>query len=531
MRDKDLLLIPGYDPYRDAGDCVYDKVVADRAIEFFTKHLTHVKGKWAGTPFKLEPWQTCFLRNLFGWIRPDKTRRYREAFLFVPRKNGKSAMAAGIANYMLFCDGEPGAEIYCAAAEREQAALVFDVAKQQVLQDPVLNSYAKVYRSAIVIESNASRFKAISADAGSKHGFNSHCVIIDELHAQKNRELVDVLMTSTGARTQPLVIHITTSDFERPSICNEKHDYASKVRDGVFQDLAFLPAIWEATKDDDWTDRETWRKANPNYGISISEEYIQHECERAQNEPSFENTFKRLHLNIRTEQDSRWFGIDRWDSCCEDFDPNTLCADRAFAGLDLSTTTDLSAFVLAIPKDGIVYTVPYFWMPESRVRQKEKDDRVPYSTWVREGLIEATPGDVVDYAIIRRKVNEIGKKFRIYEIGADPWNALQLLTELAGDGFDVVEFRQGFASMSAPSKELEKYVVGRILRHDGNAVLRWMASNVAVTQDAAGNIKPARDKSGQKIDGIVALIMAIGRIMVAEQERASAYKGRGFLTV
>ena len=322
--DDVIGLVPGYDPQATAGDCWFDEEAADKVVGFFADCLVHVKGEFAGRPFLLEPWQQAIVANLFGWKRPDGTRRYREAFIFVPRKNGKSILAAGICIYMLFCDGEWGAEIYCAAAERDQAALVFDVAKQMVNHEPVLRDACRIYTKAITIESMGSTFKAISADASTKHGYNAHCAVIDELHAQKNRELVDVLITSTGARRQPLIVHITTSDFERPSICNEKHDYASKVRDGIIEDRAFLPVIYEAGRDDDWTNPEVWAAVNPNYGVSISKEYLAHECQRAQEAPTYENTFKRLHLNIRTEQDVRWISMERWERCGGPVDAEAL---------------------------------------------------------------------------------------------------------------------------------------------------------------------------------------------------------------
>ena len=310
-----LRLIPGYDPFATSGDCEFDIAEADRCFMFFERLLCHAKGEKAKTAFLLEPWQKAILANLFGWKRPNGTRRYRECLIYLPRKNGKTLLASGVANYMLFGDGEKGSEIYCAASDREQASLLFDVARQQVLNEPTLATRCEVFQKSIVVKKSNSSFKTVSADASSAHGYNGHCIIIDELHAQPNRELVDVLMTSTGARTQPLVIHLTTADYMHPSICNEKYEYASKVRDGIMQDPSFLPVIYEASATDDWTSPETWRKANPNLGISISEEYLARECQRAKETPTYENTFKRLHLNLRTEQNVQWLPMDRWDAC------------------------------------------------------------------------------------------------------------------------------------------------------------------------------------------------------------------------
>jgi phage terminase large subunit-like protein len=522
-------LIPGYDPLATADDCTFDEEAGLRPIEFFAECLTHVKGEKAGQPFVLEPWQKAIVANLFGWLRPDGTRRYREALIFVPRKQGKSILAASICNYMLFCDGEWGAEIYAAAAERDQAALLFDIAKQQVLREPVLHGACQVFQKAITIESMGSSFKAISADANTKHGFNAHCVVIDELHAQKNRELVDVLMTSTGARRQPLVIHITTSDFDRESICNEKHDYALKVRDGVIRNPAFLPVIYEASHDDDWTDSKVWARVNPGLGISVPLTYYQAECQRAKDSPAYENTFKRLHLNLRTEQDVRWLALDKWDACAAQVNAETLKGRECYAGLDLATTTDVAALVLIFPDAGGYQVRPYFWVPRDNALKREKRDRVPYITWSKKGLIELTDGNVVDYDVIRKRINDLGKLYKIRSIAIDRWNSTQLSTQLVGDGFELVAYGQGFKDMTAPSKELEKLVLSQKIAHAGNPVLRWMASNVSVEMDAAGNVKPSKKKSTEKIDGIVALVMALGIAMVRTDRKRSIYETRGLI--
>jgi len=529
-----LGLIPGYDPFATAGDCRFDAEAAQNAIDFFMHPedgcLRHVKGALAGTLLRLEPWQQAIIANIFGWKRPDGTRRYREVFIFIPRKNGKTTLAAGIANYVLFCDGEPGAELYCAAADRDQALLVFEQAKGMIFNEPALEARAKVYTAskAIVNESEGSSLKAISADANTKHGYNTHLAIIDELHAQPNRDLVDVLMTSTGSRRQPLIIHITTADFDRESICNEKRRYALKVRDGVIDDPYFLPVIYEASLEDDWTDPAVWASANPNLGVSVSLEYLERECRRAQETPTFENTFKRLHLNITTQQDVRWLRLEDWDRCAGAVDAEALKGKECFAGLDLSTTTDLSAFVLFFPEGNLV--LPFFWIPEDNAHERERRDRVPYLTWAREGFVQTTPGNVIDYDFIRRRIKELGQIYNIREIAVDRWNSTQLQTQLQGDGFTIVPFGQGFASMSAPTKELEKLIIGGALAHGAHPVLRWNASNVSVETDAAGNLKPSKKKSTERIDGIVALIMALGRAMVRE-EGGSVYDGRGILLV
>jgi len=521
--DDLIRTLPGYDPFKGADDYWFDYDAANRALEFFVECVTHVKGELAGTPYLLEDHEMAITANIFGWKDKDGYRRYKECFYFVPRKNSKTTWAAGLALKVFFDDGEFGAECYCAAADKEQATLLFGQTAAMVRNYEDLDNAVTIYnanKSIVYFPTNTS-FKAISADAATKHGYNSHLVIVDELHAQPNRDLVDVLCTSTGSRKQPLIVYITTSDFERPSICNEKHHYAAQVRDGIIDDPTFLPVIYEATLDDDWTDPETWYKANPNLGKSVSYEYIERECKRAQETPSFENTFKRLHLNIRTEQDVRWLQMHRWDQCNTDVDPDALKGRECYAGLDLSSTTDISSLCLVFPdwsETPVVYDVLSFnWIPGDNAHRRERKDRVPYIAWSNQGFVSLSPGDVIDYDAIRNKINELGEIYDIRSICIDRWAATQITTQLTGDGFDVIPFGQGFASMSAPTKELEKVVLGKQVRHGGNPVLRWSASNVTVESDAAGNLKPSKKKSTERIDPIVSMVMALGGAIAAEQ--------------
>lgn len=527
-------LIPGYDCVGTAGrDQRFDVAAAERAVRFFHEVLKHVEGVKAGTPFILQPWQQAEIGAIFGWKRPDGTRRYREVFDYEARKNGKTCKAAGIVLYMLCCDGELGAQVYSAAADRDQAALIFRVAKGMVQQEPELEKLVKVYNSFKSIEypSTAGIYKALSAESDTKHGLNPNAVIVDELHAQKTRDLVDVLNTATGARRQPLLIYITTADYMRESICNEKYDYAIKVRDGIIEDSSFLPVIFEASSTDDWTTVKTWRKANPNLGISVSEEYLRRECKRAQEIPGYENTFKRLHLNIRTEQDVRWLPMDAWDQCdslsgsgpADDSFTTDYANHTCFAGLDLSSTTDITALVLFFPDDDN-RVLPFFWIPGDNIERRELRDRVPYRQWVKEGFVEATEGNVVDYRSIRERVKWAADKFDLKQVGYDPWNARHLALQMQDeDGLPMIEFRQGFVSMNEPSKKLEALLTSHNLRHGGNPVLRWMASNAACKIDPAGNVKPDKGKSTERIDGIVALVMAIGCSMTGETEGPSVY--------
>lgn len=442
-----------------------------------------------------------------------------------------SLLIAAVGNYLFFADNEKGKEIYCAAAEKDQAALVWNMAKQQVLFEPAMESRCRIFNASksIVNEKDGSFFRPISADADTKHGFNAHGILFDELHAQKDSELVDVLNTSTGARSQPITIYMTTSDFQREgSICNEKHDYASKVRDGIIEDRRFYPIIYEATTEDDWKDPKTWEKANPNLGVSVSRDYLERECRHAQENPRYQNTFKRLHLNIKTEQDVRWLLMEKWDACVGEITLEDLDGEECFGGLDLASTSDLCAFELYFPK--YCAALSWFWVPKASAIRRLEKNRVPYMAWSQEGFINMTDGDVADYDRIRADINKIGQKYNIREIGIDRWNSTQLQVQLMDDGFEVVPFGQGFASMSAPTKELERLVLQGRLVHFGNKVLRWCASNVMVETDSADNIKPSKKKSTEKIDGIVALIMAIGRAVVqSEMDGKSVYEERGIV--
>jgi len=508
----------------------FDEVAADRAVRFFPTFLRHSKGQHAGQPFELLDWQEKLVRGIFGWKRPDGTRKHRRVYVEVPRKNGKSQLAAGIALMLLFADGEPGAEVYSAAADREQASLVFQAASDMVEESDDLSSRSQTFRKAIVVEKSRSSYKVLSSDVKTKHGLNAHGIIFDELHTQPNRELWDVLTTSVGARQQPLVFAITTAGHDKNSICWEQHDYAIKVRDGVIDDPEFLPLIFAVPDDADWTDRKVWAVANPSLGNTVLWDYVESECNRAVETPGYVNTFRRLQLNQWTESVSRWLNLEAWNEGGGSIVPAELVGQPCWGGLDLSTTTDLSAFVLLFPRDTGYVALSHFWVPEENMAQRERRDRVPYAVWARDGFIEPTAGNVIDYDFIKEKILALGETYRIQEIGFDPWNATSLVNDLLAEGVNMVSVRQGYASMTAPSKELEKLVTSRGLLHGGNPVLRWCAANVVVEQDAAGNIKPSKDKSTERIDGIVALVIALSRA-IGGDGGGSVYEGRGLLTL
>jgi len=479
-----------------------------RAVQFVNL-LTHTKGAFAGQPFHLRPWQERIVRKLFR-VRRDGRRQYRTALLMLPRKNGKTELAAAIALYGLLGDGEKGAEVYSAAADKDQAGLCFAVAAQMIRQEPYLLAQCDIVDSQkrIVHRPSGSFYRAISAEAYSKHGFNASMVVYDELHAAPTRELYDVLSTSMGARENPLMLVISTAGYDRHSILWELYSHGKRVAENPDLDPSFLPVIYEAPADADWRKEAVWRKANPALGDFRSLEDMRIAAKRAQAIPAQENVFRRLYLNQWTEQDARWIQLPAWEAC---YAPRAaLEGRRCYVGMDLSTTTDLTALCAVFPGgDGYDLTC-HFFLPADGLQDRMRRDRVPYDRWAADGRLTLTPGNVIDYEAIRATLREWDDRYDVHAIGYDPWNATDLVERLkAQDGFTCLPIRQGFAALSSPTKSLEKAILGRQLRHDGDPVLSWNVSNVAVESDAAGNLKPSKRLSTQRIDGVVALILAI----------------------
>jgi phage terminase large subunit-like protein len=546
-----LIAIPYYDPFEDAGNCWFDTEAANDILSFYPEILTHLEGPKVGKPFHLARWEQAILANLFGWKRPDGTRRYREAFIEVPRKNGKTTLMAGIVINGLLFDGEARAQIYSAAGDRDQAKLVFNAVVGQCVASIELTKRTTIYQHSIVaidpetgIETG-SFYKPISSESKTKHGFNSHIVVVDELHTQPNDELVDVLETSMGSRAQPLLIHITTSDYDKPSICNEKEAYAYRVR-GYDQfgkkiakadDDSFLPAIWQATIKDDWTKLSTWKKANPCLGNSLSVDYIRRKCKKAKEVPRFLNTFLRLHLNVKTSTDVVWLDLSDWDKCNSPVVESELIGKRCFNAFDLSHNTDTTSNVYIFPPDEdckLWRILPRIYIPEENAKAREFKDHVPYLTWAREGYITLTPGNVIDHATIKADYEKDYQLFDIQETAFDRWGFEALRQQFIAEGVDedkFVSFGQGFVSLSAPSKELEKLILAGEIAHSGNPVLRWMAGNTVIETDAAENIKPNKKKSTERIDGIVAMVMALGRAITIPEPKKSVYEDRDMRTL
>ena len=485
---------------------------ASRKVRLINQ-LTHTKGVFAGQSFHLRPWQERqIIRPLFKTGK-DGRRIYRTCLLMMPRKNGKTELAAALAIDGLLFDGEAGAEVYSAAADKDQASLVFNVAAQMVRNDDELYGQVEILDSQkrIVHRKSGSMYRAISAEAYSKHGFNASRVIYDELHAAPTRELWDVLTTSTGGRDQPLVMAISTAGYDRHSILWELYAHALKVRENPAIDPSFLPILFEAPREADWTDERVWKQANPALGDFRSLEEMRIACARAQEIPAQENVFRRLYLNQWTEQASRWITLAAWDGCR--VDPMRALEGRpCYLGLDLSATQDLTALVAVFPDDEAVDVRAAFFLPADRLHDRVQRDRVPYDLWRDQGWLTVTPGNVVDYEAVRRTIREWAERYDVREIAFDPWNATDLVTRLQEqDGLTCIKVRQGYESVSAASKALEAAVLAKTLRQDGNPVLRWNVSNVSVESDPQGNIKPSKRLSTERIDGVVALIMALDR--------------------
>lgn len=511
----------------------FDRKAAEHAIGFF-RFLCHSKGEWAGQELRLEPWQQFIIWVLFGWKREDGTRRFRKAHLEVGRKNGKTTVGGGIGLYLMVADGEGGAEVYSAATKRDQAKLCHDEATRMVQASPALKSRITVFRNNLHIAGTASKFEPLGRDSKSTDGLNIHGLIKDEVHEWKDRDFNAKLDTAQGARRQPLSLSITTAGSSRVSICYEERELGIKVLEGLEENDALFCIIFTLDDGDDWEDEAAWAKANPNLGVSVKLDYLRQQVAEAKAKPSMLNQVLRYHFNIWTQAEQRWLSPDAWAACgAWPVEVERLSGRVCYAGLDLSSTIDLAAAALVFPpaEEGEPYqALVRLFCPKDNIALRSKRDRVPYEAWERAGLLIATPGAAIDYGFIRKQINDDAARFEVKEIAYDRWGAAKLRQELEDDGHTMIEFGQGFASMSAPTKELERLVIAGQLAHGNNPALAWMAANLVILTDPAGNIKPDKSKSIEKIDGMVALIMALARALV-HQDTTSVYETRGVLTL
>jgi phage terminase large subunit-like protein len=513
----------------------YDKAKADRAV-CFVENLCHTKGKWAGKRFWLLPWQEQLIRDIFGIVKPDGNRQFRTAFVEICKKVGKSELAAAIALYLLYADNEPSAEVYGAAADRQQASIVFDVAKQMVEMSPALMKRSKLMAATkrIVNYGNAGYYQVLSAEVGGKHGFSVSGLVFDEIHTQPNRQLYDVLTKgSSDARQNPLHFIITTAGTDRHSIAYELHTKAVDILEGRRVDPTFYPVVYGLKDDEDWEDEANWYKVNPSLGYTVDIERLRDAYREAKQNPADEVTFKWLRMNMWVSSTTAWIPDAIFMKGNEEIDMASLEGRECYAGLDLSSTGDITAFVLMFPPrdlDEKYVVLPFFWVPEETIPQRVKAASVPYDVWEKQGHLLATEGNVIHYDFIEHFIEELGQKYHILEIAFDRWGATQMVQDLEGMGFTVVPFGQGYSSMSAPTKEFYKILMEGRMVHGGNPVLRWMAGNVVIDTDPAGNIKVTKARSKEKTDGIVAAIMALDRCIRNQgQQQGSVYDQRGLL--
>lgn len=513
----------------------YNKDAADFAVSFI-ECLCHTKGTWAGKQFELIDWQEKIIRDIFGTLKPNGYRQFNTAYIEIPKKQGKSELAAAVSLLLCCADGEERAEVYGCAADRQQAAIVFDVAADMVRMNPALKKRVKILASQkrIIYQPTNSFYQVLSADAYSKHGFNVSGVIFDELHTQHNRKLYGVMTKGSGdARTQPLYFLITTAGTDTNSICYEVHQKALDIMNGRKHDPTFYPVIYGSKESDDWTDPSVWKKANPSLGITVSIDKVKAAFNSAKENPAEENTFRQLRLNQWVKQSVRWMPMDKWDACAFPVDEQALEGRVCYGGLDLSSSTDITAFVLVFPPEDESegYTIlPHFWIPEDNVNLRVRRDHVPYDIWKQQGYLETTEGNVIHYGYIEQFIDNLGEKYNIQEIAFDRWGAVQMVPNLEGMGFTVVPFGQGFKDMSPTTKELMKLTLEKKIAHGGHPVLRWMMDNIYIRTDPAGNIKPDKAKSTEKIDGVVATIMALDRAIRNDGETGdSIYDERGLL--
>ena len=493
----------------------FDEAEANRAVAFIETLCCFDNGE----PFVLQPWQKDFVRKLFGWKRrSDGFRRYRIVFLATPKGNGKTPLMAAVGAFLLFTVA--GASIYSAAADRDQASLCLTDAKNFVNVSPDLRERAEILRGSIVVPARGSFWRSLSSQARSKHGIRPLAVLFDEVHTQQNRELWDTLYTGRLKNPNSLIFAATTAGFDTKSICYEIYQHACQVRDGAVEDPEFLPVIYEAAHDDDWRDPKIWAKANPNLGVTVREEDLATECRKAIEQPAIQNRFRRLHLNQWTEQEVRAIDMNAWrEKCGGPLDMARLSGRPCWVGIDLSTKLDVTCAAFLFPQDdGTFDLVVHSWIPEENMPLRIRRDRVPFDAWVRDGWVEATPGNVIDYGFIRKRLNELREVYDVQEVAFDPWNAQQISVQLAEDGFEVIEFPQQPSRLNDPTQMLIALIGAGKIHHGDNPVMTWMASNLVTKENAGGLIYPVKGRRGSpdRIDGLVATIMALGRSSTQE---------------
>lgn len=514
---------------RDVRGAKFDPSRVDRVLNAL-RRLRHTQGEWAGRPLNPDPWQVGYIiAPVFGWVRRNDrdnwVRIIRSLYVDIPRKNGKTTLSGGIAMYMTAADGEPGAQVYALAASKDQARYCFDPVKAIAEKSPDLKSHVRVTASRIVHTRSSSYFAVAASLADLIHGANIHCANVDELHIHKTRDLVDAVETGTGARSQPLVCIITTADEGKPgTIYDEKRRYVEQLARGAIEDPATYGVVWAADEADEHGEapfaEATWRKANPGYGISPTREFMQSEARKARENPANLSRFLRLHLGIRTKQQTRYLTLDAWDASAGMVDETKLDGRKCYGGIDLSSVSDLTSVCWTFPDGGGGYDAIWrHFLPEAALDDLAKRTADAARVWVREGWLRLTPGNVLDNDYVLDQIDRDAQRFEVATVGFDRWGANDLVRRLTDGGLTCVGIGQGFASLNGPLKELLRLVLSGQYRHGGNPVMRWMVDNLAVAMDPAGNVKPDKATSHDKIDGISAALNALKECVDAEAEQ------------
>ena len=508
----------------------FDRKAATRAIKFI-ESLKHTKGEWAGRKFILEPWQQFVIWNIFGWKLADGTRRFRYVYIEIARKNGKTALSAGIGLYMLFADGESRPEVYSAATVKDQAKICFADAVE-IVKATDLKNYITPYRNSIVYELKGGQFKPLSSDYGTHDGLNPSCGIIDEFHAHKDSGMFDVIKSAFGARRQPLMFIITTAGFNKAGACYTYRDNVIKVLRGVNQDDTLFGMIYTLDSNEEWDNPKMWIKSNPNFGVSLSVDYLAGEIKDAKNRPEAVRNVMTKNVNLWVDAEKTWILDEVWQKCDGLSRVEDLQGCDCWGGLDLSNVSDITAFVLLFNENNRFQLLPFFWIPEEKMLEKIRKENINYDHWVRQGFVKVTPGNITDYDFVKADILKIAADYNLKSTAYDRWNSSQTIIDLSNEGLTFNPFGQGYGSMSAPTKQFEALVLSEQIEHFGNPVLRWMLSSTLVKTDPAGNIKPDKEKSTQKIDGIVASIMALGEWMTDQaNDDSNPYNDRGLLTL
>lgn len=508
----------------------FDRRAALRAIGFIER-LKHTKGEWAGSRFRLEPWQHFVLWNIFGWKNADGTRRFRYAYIEIARKNGKTALSAGVGLYMLFADGESRPEVYSAATVKDQAKICFADAVE-IVRATDLKHYLTPFRNSIVYEARGGMMKPLSSDCGTHDGLNPSCGIIDEFHAHRDSGMFDVIKSAFGARRQPLMFIITTAGFNKSGACYAYRENVIKVLREVNEDDTLFGIIYTLDSNEEWDDPRMWIKSNPNLGVSLSADYLADQVRDARNRPEAVRNVMTKNLNLWVDAERTWILDDVWQKCIGTTSPDELRGCACWGGLDLSNVSDITAYVLLFHENDRFQLVPYFWIPEEKMLEKIRRENINYDRWVAGGYVTVTPGNVIDYDFVKADILRRTAEYDLRSSAYDRWNASQTIIDLQNEGMTCNPFGQGYGSMSAPTREFEKLVLTGRIEHFGNPVLRWMLASTVVKSDPAGNIKPDKERSTQKIDGIVASIMALGEWMTAQAaDERNPYENRGLLTL